>query len=405
MTPVHSSGPIPVAQRLTQLPPYLFAQIDAAKRAARAQGRDLVDLGVGDPDQPTPAFILQAMAKAIRDPKNHRYALDQGMPALRETIAEWYLTRFRVKLDPATEILPLIGSKEGIAHLPLAFVNPGDSTLVPDPCYPPYRTGTILAGGTPIALPLREENDFLPDISGIRRSCKSNTKILYLNYPNNPTGATATLGFFKDVAALALQKKLLVAHDAAYSELAFDGLKPPSFLQVSGAKEVGIEFHSLSKTYNMTGWRIGWACGNAQAIAVLGKVKSNVDSGIFQAIQVAGIAALKSPPKKLAPLLAAYQRRRAILVEGLRKQGWPAPTPKATFYLWTRIPKNKRSAEVAQELLRVNVVATPGNGFGEAGEGYIRMAMTVPEARIREAVRRMGRLKLWSTRTSASARI
>lgn len=397
--------PFSPADRLQRLPPYLFAAIDAAKRAAKAAGRDLVDLGVGDPDRPTPGFIIQAMNRALRDPANHRYALDQGMPELRRTIAAWYRRRFGVRLDPEREILPLIGSKEGIAHLPLAYLNPGDRVLVPDPCYPTYRTGTILAGGRPIALPLREGNDFLPELAEIRRAASRRTKLLYLNYPNSPTGAVAPLAFFREIVALAHRQGFLVAHDAAYTEIAFDGVRPPSLLQVPGAKPVGIEFHSCSKTFNMTGWRIGWACGNAQAIAALAKVKVNIDSGIFQAIQLAGIAALRAPSSVMAPIVEEYRRRRDLLVEGLRRHGWPVTPPNATFYLWPRIPRSRRSAELAEQLLcKADVVVTPGNGFGAAGEGYLRMALTVPEPRIREAVRRIGRLQLWRSPTSASAR-
>jgi len=395
------------AQRLIQLPPYLFAEMDAAKRAARAAGIDLVDLGVGDPDQPTPAWIRRTMHDAVEDPANHRYALDQGMPALRRAIAAWYRKRFGVTLDPETEILPLIGSKEGISHLPLGFLNPGDRALVPDPCYPPYGTGTVLAGGRPVRFRLRAGHAFLPDLDELRRLARApRTKLLFLNYPNNPTGATASVAFFRDVVRLAQRCGLLVAHDAAYSELAFDGERPPSFLQAPGAKSVGVEFHSLSKTFNMTGWRIGWACGNAEAIAALMKVKLNVDSGIFQAIQIAGIAALQAPASRLAPLLATYRRRRDLLVDGLHRHGWPVTPPRATFYLWARVPRGLSSASAAHRLLtNGRVIATPGTGFGAGGEGYVRMALTVPEARIREAIRRIGRLKLWPSRTSGSARI
>lgn len=394
------------AQRLAQLPPYLFAEMDAAKRTARAAGIDLVDLGVGDPDQPTPAWIRRAMHDAIEDPANHRYALDQGMPALRRAIAAWYRRRFGVTLDPEREVLPLIGSKEGIAHLPLAYLNPGDRALVPDPCYPPYGTGTILAGGQPVRFRLRPERDFLPDLAELRRLARRpNTKLLFLNYPNNPTGATAPLGFFQEITRLAHEEGLLVAHDAAYSELSYDGLRPASFLQAPGAKAVGLEFHSLSKTFNMTGWRIGWACGNAQAIAALMKTKLNIDSGIFQAVQVAGIAALQAPATRLAPLLRRYERRRDLLVDGLRRLEWPITVPKATFYLWARVPHHLSAADTAHRLLTDGrVIVTPGIGFGAGGEGYVRMALTVPEARIREAIRRIGRLQLWSSHTSGSAR-
>ena len=395
---------VPTANRLKYLPPYLFAAIDAAKRAALAAGKDLVDLGVGDPDRPTPTFILRAMERALRDPANHRYALDQGMPEFRRAIADWYGRRFGVRLDPEREILPLIGSKEGIAHLPWAFINPGDRVLTPDPGYPPYRTGAILAGGIPLTLPLTEDHAFLPRLTDIRRMARRGVKLLYLNYPNNPTGAVAPLSFFRDVVGLAHRYGFLVAHDAAYSELAFDGVRPPSLLQVPGARSVAIEFHSLSKTFNMTGWRIGWACGNPQAVAALAKVKLNVDSGIFQAIQIAGTAALRAPASVLQPLLAMYQRRRDLLINGLSAHGWPATPPQATFYLWVRTPPRLSSAGAAERLLQAGVIVTPGNGFGAAGEGYLRLALTIPESRIREALRRIGRLALWRWRPSGSAR-
>lgn len=394
------------ADRLQRLPPYLFAEMDAAKRKAREAGIDLVDLGVGDPDQPTPTLIRKVMHAAIDDPANHRYALDQGMPELRRAIATWYRQRFGVTLDPEKEVLPLIGSKEGISHFPLGYLNPGDRALVPDPCYPPYGTGTILAGGIPVRFHLRPELDFLPDLDELNAMAKvRRTKILFLNYPNNPTGAVATKPFFRDTVKLAQRHGLIVAHDAAYSELSFDGEKPLSFLQTPGAKAVGLEFHSLSKTFNMTGWRIGWACGNAEAIAALTKVKLNIDSGIFQAVQVAGIAALKAPASLRAPLLTMYARRRDLLIRGLREQGWPVVPPRATFYVWARLPRGMSSAEAAHRLLADGrVIVTPGTGFGAGGEGYVRMALTVPEPRLREGIRRIGRVKLWPSRMSGSAR-
>ena len=328
----------PLSRRLLRLPPYLFAQLDSDKRVARAQGHDLIDLGVGDPDSPTPAFILSAMARAIRDPRNHRYALDQGMPAFREAIAAWYERRFRVRLDPQREILPLIGSKEGLAHLPLAFLDPGDRVLVPDPCYPPYRTATLLAGGVPVAIPLRESNAFLADPADIRKASRQRTKILYLNYPNNPTGAVASLPFFQDVVRIAQRRGFLIAHDAAYTELALDGPRPPSFLAAPGAKEVGVEFHSLSKTFNMTGWRIGWVCGNRQMISALAKVKSNIDSGVFQAIQIAAVRAFEDRGGHLKQMLQIYRTRCDLIVGALQKSDWPITLPQATFYLCAPIP-------------------------------------------------------------------
>ena len=322
---------IQAAERLTQLPPYLFAEIDRLKRAAQAQGKDIIDLGVGDPDIPTPSMIIQELERASRDPENHRYALDQGLPELRRAIAEWYKKRFGVTLDPEKEVLPLIGSKEGIAHMPLTVVNAGDVVLIPDPGYPPYRSGTLFAGGVPSFMPLTEENAFLPDLKEIEPAVLNKTKMMFLNYPNNPTAACAPKSFFEEAVKFAEKHGILICHDAAYTEIGFDGYRPPSFLETKGAKEVGIEFHSLSKTFNMTGWRIGFAVGNSEAIRLLAKVKSNIDSGIFQAIQWAGIRALsQSDFAKKNSLI--YEKRRDILVDGLNRLGWAIKKPKATFY-------------------------------------------------------------------------
>ena len=386
---------IPVARRLTRLPPYLFVEIDRMKEDLVRQGRDVIDMGVGDPDLPTPEFILKAAVRGLRDPANHQYPSNRGLTALRTAIARWTKKRFGVTLDPATEILPLIGSKEGIAHLPLAYVNPGDRVLVPDPCYPPYRTGTILAGGKPVSVPLRIENNFLPDLGRLAKQAKG-AKLLFLNYPNNPTAAVADLSFFRDLVRFAQKTGVPVCHDAAYSEVAFGSFRHPSFLQVPGAKEVGIEFHSLSKSYNMTGWRIGWACGNKEMISALAKVKSNIDSGVFQAIQIAGVRALQDSGVHLKRMTRIYQTRRDLMVEALRRTGWPVTPPKATFYLWSPIPKGRKSKEVAAELLKKQaIVATPGVGFGDCGEGYIRFSLSVPTPRVKEAARRIERLKIW----------
>lgn len=383
------------ADRLKRLPPYLFAEIDRLKREVARTGRDIIDLGVGDPDLPTPPHIVEALHRAARDPANHRYALDLGMPLLREAIAGWYGRRFGVRLDPETEVLPLIGSKEGIGHVPFAFVNPGDMVLVPDPGYPVYQATTILAGGEPHRMPLREEGGFLPDLDSIPEGVRKRAKLLFLNYPNNPTAATCDRGFFSRVVAFARENDVIVCHDAAYTELAFDGFRPPSFLEVEGARDVGIEFHSLSKTYSMTGWRVGFAVGRAEVLAGLGKIKSNLDSGIFQAVQLAGVEALTGPQGFLAEYLATYQRRRDLLVDGLRGLGWSVAKPKATFYVWARVPGGVPSTEMAGRLLRdAGIVATPGNGLGPSGEGYIRMTLTVPEDRIREAVERIGKLRI-----------
>ncbi len=386
----------PPARRLTRLPPYLFVQIDALKEQVARRGSDVIDMGVGDPDEPTPRFILEAMVRALKDARNHQYPGNRGLESFREAIARWYRARFSVSLDPSTEILPLIGSKEGIAHLPLAYVNPGDRVLIPDPSYPPYRTGTILAGGKPVAVPLLARNRFLPDLDALRRRA-AGAKLLFLNYPNNPTAAVADLSFYRDLVRFARRVRVPVCHDAAYSELTYGGYRHPSFLQAPGAKEVGIEFHSLSKTFNMTGWRIGWACGNREMISALAKVKSNIDSGVFQAVQVAGIRALQAPPTHLKRMLKIYEARRDLLVSALRRSGWPVDPPKATFYLWAPIPKGRSSRQVSTQLLRqAAIVATPGVGFGEIGEGYVRFSLSVPTARVREAARRIQKLSLYA---------
>jgi len=394
-----------LSQKLEALPPYLFVEIDRAKRKARAEGRDIIDLGVGDPDQPTPPQIIEKLHQAALEPAHHRYALDQGMPGLRQAIAKWYEQRFGVKLDPDTEILPLIGSKEGIAHLPLAFLNPGDYSLVPDPCYPPYKGGTILAGGRPYLMSLLEENDFLPDLTIIPLNIQRKAKLLYINYPNNPTSATAEKSFYREVLKFARKNKIIVISDLAYSQISYDDYRPGSFLEVRGAKELTIEFHSLSKTYNMTGWRIGWACGNAELIRALAKVKSNIDSGIFSAIQVAGIAALEGPQEHLRQMCQLYQDRRSVLIDGLQRLGWQVKPPKATFYVWLKIPdagccqRTRRSTpccnsmDFAALLLdKADLIVTPGIGFGKYGEGYIRMALTVSKERIQEAIQRLQKI-------------
>ncbi|MBU4251540.1 MAG: LL-diaminopimelate aminotransferase [Candidatus Omnitrophica bacterium] len=382
-----------LSKKVQALPPYLFLEIDKAKRQARAEGRDIIDLGIGDPDQPTPKFIIDALSQAALDPANHRYALDQGMPVLREAIGDWYKRRFNVNLNPQTEILPLIGSKEGLAHFPLAFLNPGDLSLIPDPSYPPYKGGTILAGGKPYLMPLSAANSFLPDLKKIPLSARKKAKIIFINYPNNPTGACASDDFYTELIAFAAKNKIIIISDLAYSEMAYDGYKPPSILEYPGASEVAIEFHSLSKTYNMTGWRIGWACGNRQLVAALAKVKSNIDSGIFSAIQLAGVTALRGDLDYLRSMRGLYQQRRDILVDGLNRLGWTAIKPKATFYVWIKIPPKAEAISFAARLLKdANIVVTPGVGFGKHGQGYIRMALTVSGARIKEALERIKKI-------------
>jgi LL-diaminopimelate aminotransferase len=381
------------ADRLRELPPYLFAELDRKKAEARARGVDVIDLGVGDPDLPTPQNIIAKLAEAARDPRYHRYPSYTGMNDFREAVSRWYRQRAGVEVDALREVVSLIGSKEGIAHIPLAFINPGDVVLVPSPAYPVYAIATMFAGGVPYEMPLVQQNDFLPDLGAIPSAVLAKAKMMFLNYPNNPTGAVATDAFFRQVVALAEQHNIMVCHDFAYSEMTFDGYVPPSFLAVPGGKEVGIEFHSLSKTYNMTGWRIGFAAGNAKIIGGLGQIKSNIDSGIFEAIQVAGIEALEGDQGCIAEMRRIYTERRDVLVAGLRKLGLQMDLPKATFYVWIRVPAAHNSASFAGLLLdRAGIVATPGNGFGAPGEGYIRMALTVAKERLQEAVARMAEI-------------
>jgi LL-diaminopimelate aminotransferase len=382
------------AKRIEQIPPYLFAEIDKKKEEMRQKGMDLIDLGIGDPDLPTPKPIIERLKKAAEDPRNHRYPSYEGMIDFRTAVAKWYARRFHVKLDPKTEVLSLIGSKEGIAHIPLAFVNPGDYVLVPNPGYPVFRVSTLFAGGTPYFLPLRKENGFLPNLSEIPKEVAEKIKLLFINYPNNPTSAIAEKPFFEEVVAFAERYQIIVCHDAAYSEIAFDGYKPLSFFEVNGSKEVGIEFHSLSKTFNMTGWRIGFVVGHSEILSGLGRVKTNIDSGLFQAIQEAGMEALNHFDTPLPEIIKIYERRRDVMVGGLQGIGLEVEKPKATFYLWIQVPRGYTSAQFATLLLeQAGIVATPGNGFGEAGEGYIRMALTVDETRLKEAIKRLKRIK------------
>jgi len=378
------------AQRLQQLPPYLFAEIDRLKAEAIAKGVDVIDLGVGDPDIPTPSHIVEILKKAAEKPENHRYPSYTGMLRFRKAVADWYERRFNVKLDPEKEILALIGSKEGIAHLPLAFINPGDIALVPSPAYPVYHIGVLFAGGKSYFIPLVEKNDFLPDLDKISSDVASQAKIMFLNYPNNPTAAVAEEEFFKRVVFFAKKYEIIVCHDAAYTELYYDGHKPLSFLSLKGAKECGIEIHSLSKTFNMTGWRIGFAVGHPEVIAGLGKVKSNIDSGVFQAIQEAGIAALNSKEEIVEKNRQIFKKRRDIMANGLKELGFELTIPKATFYLWVKVPKNYTSMEFCQLLLKkIGIVVTPGIGFGEPGEGFFRMSLTIPKEKIYEALARL----------------
>ncbi|MDD3182501.1 MAG: LL-diaminopimelate aminotransferase [Alphaproteobacteria bacterium] len=385
--------PFSKAQRLQALPPYLFKEIDRLKAEVMAKGVDVINLGVGDPDQPTPAFIVEALQEAATKPEHHQYPAYSGMGAFRKSAAAWCKRRFDLDLDPSTEVVTLIGSKEGIAHFPLAFINPGDVALVPTPAYPVYHSATLFAGGTSHFMPLLAENKFLPDLNAIPVDIAQKAKILFINYPNNPTGATADGAFYEKIVAFAKKYNIIVAHDAAYSEMGYDGYRPMSFLEVPGARDIGVEFHSLSKTFNMTGWRLGFAIGNAEILDGLGQVKANIDSGAFNAVQEAGIAALESDQSSITAMQKLYEERRDVLVEGLREMGLTVTSPKATFYVWCQTPKGMTSAAFTALLLQqAGVVTTPGSGFGEPGEGYIRFALTVSKERLATAVERMKKL-------------
>jgi LL-diaminopimelate aminotransferase len=379
-----------LAHRIEKLPPYLFAEISRKIAEKRAQGVDVISLGIGDPDIPTPAHVIEALVTAACDPANHRYPETEGLPEFRRAVANWYERRFGLSFDPEREVLSLIGSKEGIGHVALCFIDPGDLALVPDPAYPVYAVGTLFAGGEPYYLPLREENGFLPDLEAVPPDVARRAKLLWLNYPNNPTGAVAGLDFFERAVAFARRYDLAVCHDGPYSEVAFDGYRPVSFLQAPGGREVGVEFHSLSKTYNMTGWRIGMAVGNAAMIDALMRVKSNLDSGVPQAIQRMAIAALEGPQDCIDEHNAVYQRRRDRLVEALRAIGLTVQPPKASLYVWARLPQGYTSLGFATRLLDdVGVVVTPGVGYGAAGEGYVRLSLTIPDDQLEEGLRRL----------------
>jgi len=383
------------ATRLEKLPPYLFAEIDKKKREVASRGVDIISLGIGDPDLPTAPHIVSALQEAATRPVNHRYPDYEGLFTFRKAATEWYHSRFHVTLDPEKEAVSLIGSKEGIAHIPLAFVNPGDVVLVPDPGYPVYNIGTIFSDGEPYFMPLRKENGFLPDLKAIPDAVARRAALMWIGYPNNPTSAIAPKEFFTEVIRFAEKHNIIVCHDNAYSEVYYEGKKTLSFLEVDGAKEVGLEFHSLSKTYNMTGWRLGFAVGNATLIDGLGKIKTNVDSGVFQAVQEAGIAALTGDQSVVEDMRRICQERRDILVRGLRSIGLGCTPPQATFYVWAEVPKGHTSASLTSKIIEeTGVVVTPGSGFGAAGEGYIRFSLTVDTDRLREAVGRLQKLQL-----------
>ena len=390
------------AQRIEKLQPYLFVEISRKINEKRAAGINVITFAIGDPDLPTPPHILNRLLEASQDPANHRYPESEGLPELRRAIASWYQQRFGLTLDPDTEVLPLIGAKEGIGHMALCFIDPGDLALVPDPGYPVYSVGTMFAGGDSYYMPLLEENGWLPDLDAIPPDVAQRARVMWLNYPNNPTAAVASLDYFSRVVEFAKRYQIAVCHDAPYTEVAFDGYRPESFLQAAGAMDVAVEFHSLSKSYNMTGWRIGMAVGNARMINALMRVKSNLDSGIPQAIQYAAIEALTGPQDCIDENNRIYQRRRDRLVESLNRIGLPVVPPRASLYVWARVPEGYSSSQFATMLLdEKDIVVTPGAGYGKYGEGYIRLSLTLSDADLEEG---MARLSGWHIPPPAEGR-
>ncbi len=388
---------IELASRLSQLPPYLFAELDRLKRQVQERGIDVISLGIGDPDLPTPSRIVESLNRAAQDSRNHRYPDYQGLDRFREAAAQWTKRRFGVSFDPAREACALIGSKEGIANFASAVVNPGDIVLIPDPGYPVYFSGCVFNGGEPYFMTLRKHNHFLPDFASIPAEVARRAKLMWLNYPNNPTAATAELDFFRQAVDFCLRHNIILAHDTAYSEIAYDGYRAPSVFQADGARECAIEFHSLSKTFSMTGWRVGFAIGNAKLISGLGAVKTNMDSGVFQAVQEAGITALEGgdePAFELRQFCETYKGRRDLMVAALRRLGLKCEPPRATFYLWAEVPNGYTSVSFTERVLaEAGVVITPGSGFGKGGEGFVRFSLTVPSERLKEAAARLEALR------------
>ena len=383
------------AKRLGRIPPYLFAEIDRKVQEKKRAGVDVISLGIGDPDLPTPKRIVSVLQEAAADPSNHRYPSYFGLAELREAIAGWYRNRSGVTLDPATEILPTLGSKDGISHVPLALVDPGDIVLAPDPGYTVYVTGAIMAGAEAHMMPLKPENHWLPDLDAIPVDVAERARLMWLNYPNNPTAATADRAFLVRAVEFCRRHDIILCHDAPYSEIAFDGYRPLTLFEIPGAKEVGLEFHSLSKTYNMTGWRIGWVCGRADLVDLVGQLKTNIDSGIFQAVQWAGIEALNGGEEETRAACEVYARRHCLVADTLNQLGWKISPPRATFYVWAPVPDGYDSIGFAGHVLdEVGVNITPGVGFGTHGEGYFRLSVTAPDARLEAAMDRMRKLRI-----------
>lgn len=379
--------------RLQALPPYIFAELDRLKAAARERGVDVIDLGMGNPDRPSPPAVVEAAVSAMRDPANHRYPTFDGRPQLRRAIADWYAARYGVSLDPDREVLPLIGSKEGLAHLALAYINPGDVSLVPSPSYPVHTRGTILAGGHIESLPLSAAGDWQVDFDAIPPDAARRARLMFFNYPNNPTAATAERPLYERALRFAQESDTLLVHDMAYAELAFDGHRPTSLLEIPGARDYGVEFHTFSKTFSMAGWRVGFVVGNARMIQALLKVKSNMDYGLFPAVQEAAIAALQLPHTEVEAVIDMYRERRDVVVDGLQAIGYDVKRPKATMYVWVPVPAGQTAASFASRLIdEAGVVVTPGTAFGHCGEGHVRISLIVPPDRLREAIARIGQL-------------
>ncbi|MFW6195051.1 MAG: LL-diaminopimelate aminotransferase [Chloroflexota bacterium] len=383
-----------IADRVSQIPEYPFVMISRIIAEKRAKGIDVISFGIGDPDRETPGFVLDALEEAARRGPNHRYPESEGLPEFRQAVADWYRGRFGVTLDPAKEVISLIGAKEGIGHAALAYLNPGDVAIVPDPAYPVYAVGTLFAGGEPYKMPLREENGWLMDLDAIPSEVALRANVLWLNYPNNPTGGVATVDYFREAVQFARTYDLILLHDNCYSEISYDGYRAPSLLEAEGAKDVGLEFHSLSKTFNMTGWRIGSAVGNPELVEALRVIKANLDSGAPQAIQEMAIAALSSPEEWIPLNNEVYQRRRDRVVSTLRDIGLHAEAPMAGLYVWTRAPQGYTSEQFASTLLEEkDIVVTPGGSYGEHGEGYVRLSLTIDDERMEEG---LARLKGWT---------
>ncbi len=378
------------AQRLDAVPPYLFAEIERRIEAMRADGVDVISLGIGDPDLPTPAPVVEALQRAVENPAMHQYPSNRGLPAFREAVAGFYADRFGVDVDPGTEVIPVLGGKEAVAHVALACLDPGDIGLSPDPGYPPYTSGPVFSGAEVHYLPLREENAFMPDLDAISAETADRANLLYFNYPNNPTGAVVADGFFEHAVAFARERDLIAIHDSAYTEIAFDGYRPPSFLGTPGAKDVGAEIFSLSKGWNMTGWRVGWIAGNGEVVERYRQLKTNLDSGMFDALQLAGVAALTDARDFPREMSEVYRRRRDLLIDALRAIGIAADPPRATPYLWIRVPEGHDSASFTELVLeQAAVIVSPGPSFGPSGEGYVRISLTVPDERLEEAAGRI----------------